>query len=83
MDRKKDIGLGFGEKERIPRGYLNKEPSKFDEAGTGYGLHVYPKYYGDENLLLHLNIEYAFVAEETYSDNIGFFGICSFSSTVN
>lgn len=79
----KDFRLNFGLQWNLPERYFNNDLSKFNGQNSGVGLHLYPKWFYNQNLSLGLNVEYAMVQEQATTDNIGVFHIFSFSPTAN
>ncbi|MCF6213146.1 MAG: hypothetical protein L3J45_03880 [Flavobacteriaceae bacterium] len=80
---KKNLKLNFGLQWNLPERYFNKDLSKFNEVNSGVGLHLYPKWFCNENLSLGLNFEYAMLQDWASTDNISTSEVLSLSPTLN
>lgn len=79
----KNVRLNFGFQGNFPERIFNKDIQKHNNKNGGGGIHLYPKWFYNEQNSLGLNIEYVFVTENYQTDAIGIFNIISFCPTFN
>jgi hypothetical protein len=79
----KDVRLNFGFQGNFPERVFNDEILHHNNKNGGGGIHLYPKWFYNNQNSIGLNMEYVLVTENFQTDNIGEFNIISFFPTFN
>jgi hypothetical protein len=79
----KDVRLNFGFQGNVPERFFDNSIPKYNNKNGGFGLHIYPKWFYNNQNSIGLNMEYVMVSENFQSDAINANDIISFCPTYN
>jgi hypothetical protein len=79
----RDVRLNFGFQGNFPERVFNDEIPHHNNKNGGGGIHLYPKWFYNNQNSIGLSMEYVLVTENFQTDNIGQFEIFSFCPTFN
>ena len=79
----KNIRLNFGFQGNVPERFFDNSIPKYNNKNGGFGLHIYPKWFYNNQNSIGLNMEFTIVTEDYQTDAINAYDILSFCPTYN